>query len=33
MPFLFGFVASLCGKSWPHGFSGDAFPHGTVFSR
>ena len=21
------------GKSWPHGFAGDAYPHGTVFSR
>jgi hypothetical protein len=20
------------GKSWPHGFQGDAFPHGAVFS-
>ena len=24
---------SMDGKSWPHGFKGDAFPHGTVFSR
>jgi hypothetical protein len=24
---------SIDGKSWPHGFSGDAYPHGTVFSR
>jgi hypothetical protein len=24
---------SMDGKSWPHGFSGDAYPHGTVFSR
>ena len=24
---------SMEGKSWPHGFKGDAFPHGTVFSR
>ncbi|MEO7219980.1 MAG: hypothetical protein ABIZ73_05085 [Gemmatimonadaceae bacterium] len=24
---------SLTGKSWPHGFSGTARPHGTVFSR
>jgi hypothetical protein len=24
---------SMDGKSWPHGFAGDAFPHGTVFSR
>jgi len=24
---------SLDGKSWPHGFHGNAFPHGTVFSR
>ena len=24
---------SLIGKSWPHGFSGEAMPHGTVFSR
>lgn len=24
---------SMDGKSWPHGFQGDAFPHGTVFSR
>ena len=23
----------LTGKSWPHGFSGTAVPHGTVFSR
>ena len=23
----------LTGKSWPHGFSGKAAPHGTVFSR
>jgi hypothetical protein len=23
---------SMDGKSWPHGFKGDAFPHGTVFS-
>jgi hypothetical protein len=21
------------GKSWPHGFRGDAYPHGSVFSR
>jgi hypothetical protein len=21
------------GKSWPHGFHGDPYPHGTVFSR
>ena len=21
------------GKSWLHGFQGDAYPHGTVFSR
>jgi len=24
---------SMDGKSWPHGFRGDAYPHGTVFSR
>jgi hypothetical protein len=24
---------SLTGKSWPHGFNGEARPHGTVFSR
>lgn len=24
---------SMEGKSWPHGFKGDAYPHGTVFSR
>ena len=24
---------SMTGKSWPHGFSGKAMPHGTVFSR
>jgi len=24
---------SMDGKSWPHGFQGDAYPHGTVFSR
>jgi len=24
---------SLDGKSWPHGFTGSAVPHGTVFSR
>jgi hypothetical protein len=24
---------SLTGKRWPHGFSGEARPHGTVFSR
>jgi hypothetical protein len=24
---------SMDGKSWPHGFHGDAFPHGAVFSR
>ncbi len=23
---------SMDGKSWPHGFQGDAYPHGTVFS-
>ncbi len=23
---------SMDGKSWPHGFHGDAYPHGTVFS-
>jgi hypothetical protein len=22
---------SMDGKSWPHGFHGDAYPHGTVF--
>lgn len=24
---------SMDGRSWPHGFHGDAYPHGTVFSR
>jgi len=24
---------SMDGKTWPHGFKGDAYPHGTVFSR
>ena len=24
---------TLTGKAWPHGFSGEAKPHGTVFSR
>ena len=24
---------SLDGKTWPHGFHGAAYPHGTVFSR
>lgn len=24
---------SLSGKTWPHGFNGEAKPHGTVFSR
>jgi len=24
---------SMDGKSWPHGFHGDAYPHGAVFSR
>jgi len=24
---------SLDGKTWPHGFQGDAYPHGVVFSR
>ena len=24
---------SLTGKAWPHGFTGEARPHGTVFSR
>lgn len=24
---------SMDGKSWPHGFKGDAYPHGTVFAR
>ena len=24
---------SMSGKTWPHGFTGIAFPHGTVFSR
>jgi hypothetical protein len=24
---------SMDGKSWPNGFHGDAYPHGTVFSR
>ena len=24
---------SLDGKSFPHGFQGDAYPHGAVFSR
>jgi hypothetical protein len=23
----------LNGKQWPHGFTGNAHPHGTVFSR
>lgn len=23
----------LTGKTWPHGFTGKAVPHGTVFSR
>ena len=23
----------MTGKSWPHGFTGKATPHGTVFSR
>jgi hypothetical protein len=23
---------SMDGKTWPHGFQGDAYPHGTVFS-
>jgi len=24
---------SMDGKSWPHGFQGDAYAHGSVFSR
>jgi hypothetical protein len=24
---------SMNGKKWPHGFSGDAVPHGSIFSR
>jgi hypothetical protein len=24
---------NLNGKQWPHGFTGNAHPHGTVFSR
>src|SRR5262249_22482511 len=24
---------SMDGKSWPHGFKGNAFPHGAVFSH
>jgi hypothetical protein len=24
---------SMTGKTWPHGFTGKAAPHGTVFSR
>jgi hypothetical protein len=24
---------SMDGKSWPHGFKGDSYPHGAVFSR
>ena len=24
---------SMDGKTWPHGFHGDAYPHGTVFSK
>jgi hypothetical protein len=24
---------SMDGKSWPHGFHGNAYAHGTVFSR
>ena len=24
---------SMDGRTWPHGFHGDAYPHGTVFSR
>jgi quercetin dioxygenase-like cupin family protein len=24
---------SMDGKTWPHGFRGDAYPHGAVFSR
>jgi 56kDa selenium binding protein (SBP56) len=24
---------TMDGKSWPHGFTGEAYPHGTVFSR
>ncbi len=24
---------SMDGKTWPHGFRGDAFAHGAVFSR
>ena len=28
-----GAGVSLTGKAWPHGFIGEAKPHGTVFSR
>ena len=28
-----GSGVSLTGKAWPHGFKGEAKPHGTVFSR
>ncbi len=28
-----GAGVSLTGKAWPHGFTGEATPHGTVFSR
>jgi hypothetical protein len=28
-----GAGVSLTGKAWPHGFNGEARPHGTVFSR
>ena len=24
---------SMDGKTWPHGFRGDAFPHGAIFSH
>jgi hypothetical protein len=24
---------SMDGKTWPHGFHGNAYPHGAVFSR
>jgi hypothetical protein len=26
-------VAQILGKSWPHGFHGNAYAHETVFSR
>ena len=24
---------AMTGRTWPHGFTGKAIPHGTVFSR